>query len=74
MLEAKDIETSDNLPEDCNTKDLYSDLIRGHLKPERVARGRVTCLLSVAPPIIVTISSLPGAFLFFLPFTFPVVR
>ncbi|XP_059457909.1 uncharacterized protein LOC132187577 [Corylus avellana] len=47
----EDVEISGPIPENCNTKDFYSDLIRGHLKPQRVVRGRVTCLLSVTPAI-----------------------
>jgi hypothetical protein len=45
----EDVEISGTVPENCNIKDFYSDLIRGHLKPQRVVRGRVTCLLSVTP-------------------------
>lgn len=61
MLESPDI--ADLLPEVCNTnsKDLYFDLVRANLKPQRVVRGRVTCLLSVTLAISVTnpISYLP---------------
>ncbi|XP_062155684.1 uncharacterized protein LOC133863662 [Alnus glutinosa] len=46
-----DVEISGPVPENCNTKEFYSDLIRGHLKPQRVVRGRVTCLLTVTPAI-----------------------
>ena len=56
MLEEAGI--SAPIPENCNTKGFYSDLIRGHLKPQTVLRGRVTCLLSVTPAINVTISTL----------------
>jgi hypothetical protein len=53
-----DVEISGPVLENCNTKEFYSDLIRGHLKPQRVVRGRVTCLLTVTPAITVTISNL----------------
>ncbi|KAM4094587.1 hypothetical protein ACB094_06G206600 [Castanea mollissima] len=47
----EDEEISGSVPEICNTKDFYSDLIRAHLKPQTILRGRVTCLLSITPAI-----------------------
>ena len=63
----EDVEISGPVPENCNIKDFYSDLIRGHLKPQRVVRGRVTCLLSVTPDITVTISNLTSFSLYYMP-------
>ncbi|XP_041000171.1 uncharacterized protein LOC121246186 [Juglans microcarpa x Juglans regia] len=61
MLEGPEI--SDLLREVCNTnsKDLYFDLVRGNLKPQRVVRGRVTCLLSVTLAISNFYGSMHGA-------------
>ncbi|KAL0002539.1 hypothetical protein SO802_016320 [Lithocarpus litseifolius] len=47
----EDEEISGSVPEFCNTKDFYSDLIRAHLKPQTILRGRVSCLLSITPAI-----------------------
>jgi hypothetical protein len=58
VIAIKDLFGDLEIPENCNTKEFYSDLIRGHLKPQRVVRGRVTCLLTVTPAITVTISNL----------------
>ena len=49
---------SDPVPDNCNTKDFYSDLVRGVLKPDRVLRGRVTCILTIKPPVAVTLGTL----------------
>ncbi|KAM7476385.1 hypothetical protein LguiB_023628 [Lonicera macranthoides] len=39
---------SATIPPNCDSKDFYSDLIRGHfLEVNRVERGKVSCLLSV---------------------------
>jgi hypothetical protein len=48
---------SDPVPDNCNTKDFYSDLVRGFLKPDRVLRGRVTCILTIKPPVAVTLGT-----------------
>jgi hypothetical protein len=48
----------DSIPDNCNTKDFYSDLVRGFLKPDRVLRGRVTCFLTIKPPIVVPLVTL----------------
>lgn len=61
----EDVEISGSVPDNCNTKDFYSDLIRGHLKAQRVVRGRVTCLLSVTPAITVAISNLTSFSLYY---------
>ncbi|KAG2720241.1 hypothetical protein I3843_02G020900 [Carya illinoinensis] len=60
-LQVPDI--SDLLREVCNTnsKDLYFDLVRGNLKPQRVVRGRVTCLLSISLAITNAYGSMHGA-------------
>jgi hypothetical protein len=60
----EDVEISGPVPENCNIKDFYSDLIRGHLKPQRVVRGRVTCLLSSHP---ISISNLTSFSLYYMP-------
>ncbi|KAE7999811.1 hypothetical protein FH972_004206 [Carpinus fangiana] len=51
---------SDPVPDNCNTKDFYSDLVRGFLKPDRVLRGRVTCILTIKPPVANFYGSLHG--------------
>ncbi|EXC28020.1 hypothetical protein L484_022253 [Morus notabilis] len=48
------------LPDHSTTKDFYSELIAGLLKPLRIEPGRVTCLLTVKPPIINTFSTVHG--------------
>ena len=62
----EDEEISGSVPEICNTKDFYSDLIRAHLKPQTIIRGRVSCLLSITPAINVTISTFLSLFCFFV--------
>ena len=62
----EDEEISGSVPEICNTKDFYSDLIRAHLKPQTILRGRVSCLLSITPAINVTISTFLSLFCFFV--------
>lgn len=49
---------SEFIPDNCNTKDFYSDLVRAFLKPDRVLRGRVTCLLTISPAVTVTLVTL----------------
>ncbi|KAL7258875.1 hypothetical protein ACSBR1_004895 [Camellia fascicularis] len=41
--------TSDTIPPQFETKELFSDFIRGLLKVDRIERGRVSCFLSVKP-------------------------
>jgi hypothetical protein len=49
---------SDSIPDNCNTKGFYSDLVRAFVKPDRVLRGRVTCLLTINPAVTVTLVTL----------------
>lgn len=45
---------SATIPPNCDSKDFYSDLIRGHfLEVNRVERGKVSCLLSVKAAVTV---------------------
>ncbi|XP_062155685.1 uncharacterized protein LOC133863663 [Alnus glutinosa] len=53
---------SESIPDNCNTKDFYSDLVRAFLKPDRVLRGRVTCLLTISPAVTNFYGSLHGGF------------
>ncbi|PRQ57850.1 putative HotDog domain-containing protein [Rosa chinensis] len=48
----KGVGISDPVPDHCETKDFYSYLVRGILKPLNIQRGRVTCLVSVKPAFI----------------------
>ena len=48
----------DSLPDYCNSKDLYSHLIRTLIKPDLVLRGRLTYLLTVKPTFAVSNSPL----------------
>lgn len=54
----KGVGISDPVPDHCDTKDFYSYLIRGILKPLNIQRGRVTCLVSVKPAFTVKFSIL----------------
>ena len=59
----KGVGISDPVPDHCDTKDFYSYLIRGILKPLNIQRGRVTCLVSVKPAFTVKFSILPSLWL-----------
>ena len=52
-----DLGVSAILLDHCTTKDFYYDLISGVLKPLRIEPGRVTCLLTVRPAVLVSFSS-----------------
>ncbi|XP_022924378.1 acyl-coenzyme A thioesterase 13-like [Cucurbita moschata] len=53
---------SGQIPDDCNTKGFYSDIIRGHLRQRRLERGRLTYLLSVKPAVSNRYGFLHGGF------------
>ncbi|XP_062154427.1 uncharacterized protein LOC133862602 [Alnus glutinosa] len=53
---------SDSIPDNCNTKGFYSDLVRAFVKPDRVLRGRVTCLHTINPVVTNFYGSLHGGF------------
>ena len=46
------------LPENCNTHDFYSDILRSCLKIDSIKRGHITCTFLVKPPISVIYSVL----------------
>uniref|UniRef100_A0A2N9GV27 Thioesterase domain-containing protein n=1 Tax=Fagus sylvatica TaxID=28930 RepID=A0A2N9GV27_FAGSY len=50
----------DSLPDYCNSKDLYSHLIRTLIKPDLVLRGRLTYLLTVKPTFANIFGALHG--------------
>ena len=56
---------SDSIPDNCNTKEFYSDIIRDTIKPDLLLRGRVTCLLTVKPTVAVTLLSFLSFFFLF---------
>ena len=62
---------TNSLPDYCNNKNFYSNIIRHALKPDQVLRGRLTCILTVTPALGVTNSPLffsnSSFFFFFLP-------
>ena len=45
---------TNSLPDYCNNKNFYSNIIRHALKPDQVLRGRLTCILTVTPALGVT--------------------
>ncbi len=51
---------SHTIPPEYEAKDSYSDLIRSFLKTGHIHRGRVTCVLSVKPPILNFFQGLHG--------------
>uniref|UniRef100_A0A5B7AD14 Thioesterase domain-containing protein n=1 Tax=Davidia involucrata TaxID=16924 RepID=A0A5B7AD14_DAVIN len=51
---------SQHIPQNCDTKDFYSDLIRGSIKVNTVQRGRISCLLSVKPALTNAYGGLHG--------------
>ncbi|KAL0002542.1 hypothetical protein SO802_016323 [Lithocarpus litseifolius] len=42
---------TNSLPDYCNNKYFYSNIIRHALKPDQVLRGRLTCILTVTPAL-----------------------
>ncbi|KAA8516008.1 hypothetical protein F0562_019187 [Nyssa sinensis] len=52
--------TSQHIPQNCDTKDFYTDLIRGALEVNAVQRGRISCLVSVKPPLCNAYGGLHG--------------
>ena len=59
---------TNSLPDYCNNKNFYSNIIRHALKPDQVLRGRLTCILTVTPALGVTNSPFlfsNSSFLFF---------
>nr|POE89216.1 hypothetical protein CFP56_72879 [Quercus suber] len=51
---------SNSIPDFCNTKYLYSHLVRDAIKPDQVLRGRITCHLTVTPILANFYASLHG--------------
>ncbi|XP_022147412.1 uncharacterized protein LOC111016347 [Momordica charantia] len=62
MLMLNGLRDSDQIPDDCNTKDFHSDICRRHLRQLRLERGRATYLLSAEPAICNIYGSLHGGF------------
>ena len=65
------VSDTNSLPDYCNNRYFYSNIIRHALKPDQVLRGRLTCILTVTPALGVTNSPLFFSnssffFLFFL--------
>ena len=61
---------TNSLPDYCNNKNFYSNIIRHALKPDQVLRGRLTCILTVTPALGVTNFPLffsNSSFFFFFP-------
>ncbi|KAK7861491.1 hypothetical protein CFP56_011344 [Quercus suber] len=45
------VSDTNSLPDYCNNKYFYSNIIRHALKPDQVLRGRLTCILTVTPAL-----------------------
>ncbi|GMY09481.1 acyl-coenzyme A thioesterase 13-like [Fagus crenata] len=60
FLRSVGVGVSDSIPDNCNTKEFYSDIIRDTIKPDLLLRGRVTCLLTVKPTVANFYGSLHG--------------
>ncbi|XP_054784754.1 uncharacterized protein LOC129291435 [Prosopis cineraria] len=39
------------VPQNCNTYDFYSDILRNCLKVDHIQRGQITCTFTVKPPL-----------------------
>lgn len=49
----QDVGVSAVVPDHCNAKEFFSNLVSGLINPLTISRGHVTCLLNVKPAVAV---------------------